>query len=212
MSAINAFPLQWPVGWPRLDSYRRTSARFTTKRNSNFGSQQLSISDGLARVLYELERMSVSRNDVVVSSNVPLRLDGFPRSDAREPSDPGVAVYWVTRKRDTKVIAIDVYTRTADNLAAIAATLDAMRAIERHGGAQILERAFVGFQALPAPGQTSRTWRDVLGFRADEGITLSGAKAAYRNKAAAAHPDKGGSDAAMSEVNWAWEEAQKALV
>ncbi|KVD37855.1 hypothetical protein WJ41_22830 [Burkholderia ubonensis] len=62
----------------------------------------------------------------------------------------GVAVYWETRAGARRVMAIDQYTRVADNLAAVAATLDAMRAIERHGGARILERAFTGFAALAA--------------------------------------------------------------
>lgn len=62
-------------------------------------------------------------------------IDGFPRSGQSEPSDGGVAVYWLTSTGETKCIAIDRYDRVADNLAAVAATLDAMRAIERHGGA-----------------------------------------------------------------------------
>ena len=50
-----------------------------------------------------------------------------------------------------------------ESLAAIAATLDAMRAIERHGGARVLERAFTGFTAVPAP-DARKHWREVFGF------------------------------------------------
>jgi hypothetical protein len=93
-----------------------------------------------------------------------LRNDGLPLSKQREPEDPGVAVYWKTDGKSL-VIAADCYTKIADNLAAVAATLDAMRAIERHGGAAILERAFTGFTALPAPMTGQKPWRDVLGVQ-----------------------------------------------
>lgn len=202
---INAYPLQWPDGWPRTKS--RKSGRFTTKARSKYAAD-LSVSDGVQRVLVELDKMGYTRDDIVISTNVPLRLDGLPRSDRGEPGDPGAAVYWRTRKGDNKVMAIDVYDRVADNLAAVAATLDAMRAIERHGGAVVLERAFTGFTALPAPG-AKRPWREVLNF-GDHNPTRERLKQRYRELASLRHPDKeGGSDAAMSELNVAQEEALK---
>lgn len=153
--------------------------------------------------------MGVERQDVVISTNVRTRLDGLPRSGEREPDDPGAAVYWQEATGPSRVMAIDQYDRVADNLAAIAATLDAMRAIERHGGAQILERAFTGFTALPAPSDGApRDWWDVLGVLRT--CTLDEARTAYRRAASAAHPDRGGTDARMAEVNRAWEQAQEA--
>ncbi|WP_249183503.1 hypothetical protein [Burkholderia cenocepacia] len=62
-----------------------------------------------------------------------------------------------------RVMAIDQYAWIADNLAAVAATRDAMRGIERRGGARILERAFTGFATLAAPGR-ARHWREVIGM------------------------------------------------
>lgn len=117
-----------------------------------------------------------------------------------------MAVYWKTNSdKQTKVIAIDLYDRVADNLAAIAATLAAMRAKERHGGAMILERAFLGFTALPVP----KKWREVLGV---SGVTTPlEIKAIYRGLALKAHPDKGGSHEAMAELNRAYQEAEKEL-
>lgn len=85
-----------------------------------------------------------------------------------------------------------------------------MRAIERHGGAAILERAFTGFTALPAPGHGApRDWWEVLGVdRAT--VTREGCKQAYRRLASQFHPDKpGGSPAAMAELNAAQEQALK---
>ena len=146
--AIEAYPLTWPQGWPRKKSRQRRRAKFSTS------GRVLSVMDGIQRVLLELERLGVKRDDLVISTDIPTRLDGLPRSD-RSVADPGVAVYW-RKGKDTRCMAVDRYDRVADNLAAIAATLEAMRAIERHGGAEILDRAFTGFVALPAPEQCSR--------------------------------------------------------
>ena len=115
-----------------------------------------------------------------------------------------MAVYWQETSGKRRVIAIDRYSRVADNLAAIAATLDAMRAISRHGGARILERAFTGFTALPAPG-AAREWWEVLGV--DKGATPEAIKAAYRSLASQHHPDKGGDAARMAEINEAYRKA-----
>jgi len=209
---VSAHPLQWPTGWKRIDAHYRRAARFSRgRRQTGLGwesSRPVTLTEAVDRVLAELQRMGVERQDVVISTNVRTRLDGLPRSGEREPDDPGAAVYW----RDAfnaapRVMAIDQYDRVADNLAAIAATLDAMRAIDRHGGAAILERAFTGFTALPAPG-AHRDWWEVLGVMRT--CTLDEARAAYRRAASAAHPDRGGTDARMAEVNRAWEQAQEA--
>lgn len=200
---INAYPLQWPTGWKR--TLNRKDGRFSTK---GYGrpARSVSISDGVERVLGELDRMGYTRNDVVISTNVELRLDGLPRSDRSEPGDPGAAVYWRTRKGDSKVMAIDIYTRVADNLAAIAATLEAMRAIERHGGAAILERAFTGFVALPSPG-AAREWWEVLGV--SRSCSRDDIRAAFRRLASEHHPDRGGDAARMAEINAAHDKALK---
>jgi len=138
------------------------------------GKKRLSVMDGLERVLGELGRMGIGRDDVVISTNVPTRLDGLPRRD-RVPSDPGAAVYW-RKGKQTRCMAIDRCDRVEDNLAAIAATLEAMRAIERHGGAEILDRAFTGFVALPSLEQWFQVlgvWRNVTdqGIRFERGKT-----------------------------------------
>ena len=187
--AIEAYPLTWPQGWPRKKSYHRSRAKFSTS------GRVLSVMDGIQRVLIELERLGVKRDDLVISTDIPTRLDGLPRSD-RTVADPGVAVYW-RKGKDTRCMAIDRYDRVADNLAAIAATLEAMRAIERHGGAEILDRAFTGFVALPAPEQ----WWQVLGVA--ENATGEEIDAAWRRLAARHHPDRGGDSAQMARINTA---------
>lgn len=214
---IAAHPLQWPAGWRRTDAGSRIDGRFvknvTNITRGRDGSirhanqrRELTIADAVDRVLTELQRMSVDRQDVVISTNIRTRLDGLPRSGERPPADPGVAVYWRDGSNSApRVMAIDQYRTVEHNLAAIAATLDAMRAIERHGGAAILERAFTGFAALPQPSQ--RTWRTVLGFAETAAPTTDEITAAFRRSRSAAHPDKGGSSAAYDEVQRAYAEA-----
>jgi hypothetical protein len=103
-------------------------------------------------------------------------------------------------------MATDRYWSVADNLCAIAATLEAMRAIERHGGAEILERAFRGFAALPATA--GRTWREVMEFTDRDQTTLANIEFAYRSLAKKRHPDvPTGSNEAMAELNAAREAA-----
>lgn len=211
--SITAHPLCWPVGWKRTTADRRREAKFGKARRQDWqgkwtSARDLTITEAVERVLAELQRMAVDRQDVIISTNVPTRLDGLPRSGARVPDDPGAAVYW----RDVwtsapRVMAIDQYERVEDNLAAIAATLDAMRAIERHGGAAILERAFTGFVALPAPG-AAREWWEVLGVLRTANVDEC--RAAYRSLASANHPDRGGDPARMAEINAAWAKAQEA--
>lgn len=212
---VSAFPLQWPQGWKRTEPQRRREAKFGRARQA-YGSgytasRPLTMSEAVQRLLGELERMAVRQDDVVISTNVRPTLGGLPRSGERKPEDPGAAVYWTDSFNSApRVMAIDQYTRVEDNIAALAATIEAMRAIERHGGAVILERAFTGFTALPAPGQgAKREWWDVLQVDRST-VTREGCKAAYRRLASQFHPDKpGGSHEAMTELNAAQEAALK---
>lgn len=204
-----AFPLTWPAGWKRCKT--RTRAKFGKTTQSSQGSWQtrtdLSVDQATKRVLGELGRMGIARASVIVSTNIPLRNDGQPRSNYRVPDDPGAAVYWVDRGNQ-RCIATDRYDRIADNLAAIAATLDAMRAIERHGGAEILDRAFTGFAALPAPTAMPhrQPWRYVLNC---SGCTsLEVARRAYMQMRSMKHPQNGGTTEAFDEVQKAWDQAQ----
>ena len=199
---IPAYPLAWPAGWKREAT--RTTARFGKPSRARAGGgwdhrRALTIAEAVARLLEQLRMMGIDSDDLVISTNLELRLDGLPRSNQREPADPGVAVYWQDRYDRTqppKCMAIDRYDRVADNLAAVAATLDAMRAIERHGGAAILERAFAGFTALPAPAAAS--WRDVLDPADPEG--------SYRRLRSQHHPDRAGGDATeFQRVQQAWD-------
>lgn len=198
--SIPAYPLQWPEGWPRSRGRKQAQFGKTETKYNDHGSWKskadLTMADAMKRVKYELERLGVNvEDDSIVSTNLRLNLAGLPRGDQGEPSDPGVAVYFQKKNGPMRVIAIDAYHRVRDNLAAIAATLEAMRAIQRHGGAQILERAFTGFDALPAP----KKWWDILEVRQDASLEII--ETNFRRLARDRHPDTGGSNAAMAELN-----------
>jgi len=208
MSEKQRYPLSWPTGWKRTASEHRVRARFgNTFRGSAEGMPRtkgrLSIEDAFDRIEEELQRFGVDTETVIVSTNLKLNMRGIPSGNQGEPSDPGAAVYW-TRKSSSQCMAIDAYTRVADNLAAVAATLWAMRAIERHGGAQILERAFIGFAQLAE--RRDRPWREVLEFGTVT-PTKQMVEDKYRALAKLRHPDVGGSHGAFSELARAREEA-----
>ncbi len=200
--SVSAYPLQWPAGWRRTESHRRMRAAFKSARRS------LSVMDGVGRVLLELELLGApNRDDIVISTNILTRLDGLPRSDQSEPEDPGAAVYWTTKgQKQAKCMALDRYNRVADNLAAIAASLNAMRSIKRHGGAQILDRAFSGFIALPAPEQPWQT----LGLSTSS-PTRQQIDEAHRRLAFVHHPDRGGDEHRMARINSARDELYRCI-
>lgn len=185
---------------------RQTRTWSGGQTTSWLGARRLTVHDGVLRILAELQRMGVDRQDVIISTNVPTRLDGMPRSGAREPDDSGAAVYWKLSNQPMRCMAIDRYTTVADNLAAIAATLDAMRAIERHGGAEILDRTFRGFAALPGD---SISWRTTLGFQPGEHPTPEQIEFAFRGHAQVCHPDKGGDPAKFRALIAAREAAKE---
>jgi len=209
------YPLSWPAGWKRTGA--RKAAQFGKTRKELHsesgeiryaGKSRLSIEDSFERVEMELRALKIDEASVIISTNVPVNMRGIPRGDRGEPNDPGVAVYW-TQKGKKQCMAIDAYLRVADNLAAVAATLDAMRAIERHGGAQILERAFIGFAALPS--STRRSWREVLGF-GDSTPSREKLQERFLEMARLLHPDKApGKHEQMAELNAARDEALREL-
>lgn len=217
---MQKYPLAWPAGWKRTEPGRRTRAKFGRASSYTGAGDQsryvpgrnLTMSESTTRCLAELRRMGVQDGDHVISTNVVLRLDGLPRSDQRAPADPGVAVYWEDRASSARrCMAVDHYDRVEDNLAAIAATLEAMRAIERHGGAAILDRAFTGFTALPPPMAAGKPWREVFGYPQGVKVTRLELDGAYRTARSDAHPDKGGTAQAFQGVQAAYEQAAREL-
>src|SRR5260370_33249858 len=214
MSEKTRYPLCWPDGWKR--TRLRIRAQFGTQPRGA-GKSRISVTEAIDRVGYELGRMGVDHGNIIVSTNLPLNIHGPPRRD-REPGDPGAAVYWV--KTDpfrpatgpqSKVMAIDRYDRVADNIAAIAATLEHMRGIERHGGAEILERVFTGFAQLPERAG-GRGWRGILGLPPEAQPSQDAIGSRFRELSKDRHPEKpGGSRELFDELVWARASARRDL-
>lgn len=146
---VDAFPLQWPMHVARTPAERRVGGSFM-------------VTPGKAQEeLIKKVRLSAGR-DLIISSNVPVRRDGLPYTNAREPADPGVAVYF-TRKGQQVCIPCDTYDRLWKNIRAIGLSIKDMRGPEMRGCAVITDAAYTGFLALPAPAQV-RSWWEVLGI------------------------------------------------
>lgn len=166
-----AFPLQWPHGRPRT----------AMRRDSVF---RVHPTQAFEQMIEELGRFTVK--GVVVSTNIPLRQDGTPYRDGLTDllKDPGVALYF-TRKGRQVCLSCDTYRRPWENVRAIGLAVESFRAIERHGAHQILDQAFEGFTALPAPGDVSaapdRAWWVILGVPAT--ASAEEIKNAYRDRA-----------------------------
>lgn len=146
-----AFPLTWPAGWPRTQGHSRDRARFAQKA-SGYGEYTRLTSvtfDKAARELYEeLERLGAK--SVTLSSNLAMRADGIPYAKQSRIEDPGVAVYFKREGKD-QCIPCDKWDRAEDNIKAIVKTIEALRGIERWGAKNMVDAAFRGFLALPAP-------------------------------------------------------------
>ncbi|MEH6474441.1 MAG: hypothetical protein V7727_02075 [Sneathiella sp.] len=188
---IEAFPLCWPTGRPRAKSQERS--RFDTSQNTAQSS-----------LLWELDLLG-ARN-VVISTNIALRLDGLPYSNRRAPVDKGVAVYF-SNQGDQVCFACDRWDKIGDNMQAIRKTVEALRGIARWGTGDMMKAAFTGFTALPAP--ITNDWRRALGLSGQP--TKKEAETAFKLLAREAHPDAGGSTHEMAKLNAAIKEARQAL-
>lgn len=186
-----AYPLHWPNHRPRTRHPERSKFKVTFDR----ARRELSV---------ELDRMGAT--DVILSTNVQLRLDGHPYADRRPPQDRGVAVYFKYNGRPM-CFACDRWDSVQDNIWAIHHTIEALRGIARWGSGDMLEAAFAGFQALPAPSRPERDWWDVL--ECDRHCALHVAESNYKTLAMQHHPDNGGSADRMAELNIAIKQARE---
>ena len=196
-----SFPLTWPQTEARTPSHCRERARWGKHGHSGYGKRALTISEATGRLVKEISLLGATQS--TISSDIPLRNDGFPRGGAREPDDPGVCVYLTIGKRPYSLPS-DSWDRVADNIAAIAAHIGAMRSMERWGVGS-LEKNFAGYLALPAP-TALRPWFDVLHcLECDDQVTVD---RQYKILALDFHPDNGGSHEDMAELNRAIAEAR----
>jgi hypothetical protein len=193
------YPLEWPEGWPRTAPASRADySRFRTTFHK--AREDLQI---------ELDRLGAV--NIVISSWLPLRRDGLPRGDAARMriDDPGVAVYFTFKGR-RMVMARDAYSSVHDNLRSVGLAIEHLRGLERHGGGDMMERAFEGFEALPPPSSDPNSehahWSVVLGVDADAHLDVI--HHAYRTLSKEAHPDNGGDATKFARLSRAYEQAK----
>lgn len=181
----DTYPLRWPAGWPRATSRRSALYKVTLEK---------AVSEAVA----ELKRMGAK--DVVLSSNMRVGLIRTTETET-ELKDPGVALYWTSKKDQPMVMACDHWHRLRDNVRSIGLTLEAIRAIERNGASQILDRVFTGFIALP---EAPDAWK-ILGLtRSADKDALT---ARLRELTREHHPDRGGDARRFAEITRAYHEA-----
>ena len=198
---IDSFPLYWPDGWSRTEPHRRRSTKY-----------QVTFGKAREELLRDLALLGARRDDVVISSNLPTRRDGLPLAGQGEPQDPGIAVYWAVRRgseANQRVIACDRWRLVRENLRAIGLAVAALRQLERTGASEIMDRAFQGFAALPAPQAPLPMWAIALGFVTTL-VSVDAINARYKEMAVKLHPDTGGTHEEMVRLNKAYNEALRA--
>lgn len=205
-----AYPLSWPAGFKRYERQDRSRARFGRQNLSGY-RDRLSVAEALVRLKTEVDRLKAE--DLVVSSNMPTRRDGMPQSRSRQPDDPGVAVYF-NLDGQPHCLPCDKWDRLADNIAAVAAHIDAVRAQERYGVGD-LKHAFAGYKQLPPPeGYEAEDivcdWAAILGFPQDAiGLTKNLVNTVWKAEVAKAHAS--GNDTRQRDLNVARDAALKEL-
>jgi len=193
MSEKEAYPLHWPSGWKRTDY----------PEFSRFDTPLAQARDGLIR---ELEMLGAT--NIILSTNIELRLDGLPYASRRPPEDSGVAVYFKLDGQD-QCIPCDKWYYVQDNLHAVELTVAALRGLERWGAKEMVNAAFRGFKALPEATVAGRPWCETLGV--EPNASTAEVERAYKRLAREHHPDTGGSHEAFIELQGAYKQAIEAV-
>lgn len=145
-------------------------------------------SDTLARLQDEIRWLDGS--NVVIGAGfreADIRKDGYPRSDAREPSHPGVEVSFDSR-HGRLVYSTDVCAWWQHNVRSIALGLEALRAVDRYG--------------ISARGQQYAGWAQLGagGPDAERGRKLVERHGGVRAALMATHPDHQGDPLDFADV------------
>lgn len=188
---MEAYPLHWPVGWPRTQKPQRSRFDGTPGRIKT-------------ELLEEIRKLG-GRNPII-STNIALRRDGLPYANQRPVDDPGVAVYFELNG-EQMVLACDAWDQVHHNMRAISKTIEAMRGMERWGVSELLNRAFMGFKALPS--KATLVWPEVL--RVPESASMAEIEAAYKRRLKEAHPDHGGTLEEFQAVRDAYQRAKEGV-
>lgn len=161
--------------------------------------------DTIRRLGHELAALDV--DEAVIEAGFreqDLRLDGLPRTNARQPTHPGIRVAF-TGRHGPLIYATDAYDVWHHNLRAIALGLEALRAVDRYGITRRGEQ-YRGFAAIGA-APPADPWRDALRRLGElarvpvpTALTEADIDGTYRAAARYCHPDAGGSTAMFQEL------------
>src|SRR5690554_1946551 len=113
MSA-QAYPLQWPEGWPRTEPGKR-------KQDSAF---QVNVGKAIDDLYEELGRLGAK--NIVLSSNLTINTFHRPYTKQNKIEDPGIAVYFTLKDRPM-VMARDAYADWRDNIRSLGLAVEAFR-------------------------------------------------------------------------------------
>lgn len=189
-------PLDWPAGRAITPNHQTSEAKWRT------GGRRLNFGQAMTRLRTQVGAMTKPgrawrTTGMMLSTNYELIKDrSRPRAQQGIPYHAGAA-FRFDMDGEHYHFACDQWDRVSDNIAAIAAHIEALRGQERWGVSD-MKAAFAGnLAALPAPEQ----WWQVLGVQSD--ADSAAINAAYRKLAKQAHADAGGSDQAMSRLNTA---------
>lgn len=163
---------------------------------TNRKRSQFSAGYGATLQLLDRELSHINAKGVVVLMALDaseIRLDGRPYAKAI-PRHPGVILSCTTKYGPFRM-ACDRFTEWADNLRAIALSLEHLRAMDRYGCTKRGEQ-YRGWQALPAPNPLPTTREEayaelskVIGEGRAKTLPLD---EAFREAALLTHPDTGG--------------------
>lgn len=197
MTTQDRYPLQWPVG------YKRTKWRSVSKFRQTYDKAQQFLHDEVARL---------GGSNLIVSTNLPVRNDGgiYAAYMGKKIEDPGVAIFFRYKGKDI-TMCCDKYQAVWENIYALACGIESLRAMERHGVSEFMERAFTGFTALPEAPK-SKEWWEILGYQQKPGTAVwdwEGVQSQYKSLARKLHPDAGGSTDEFQGLTAAFSEAKQ---
>lgn len=160
-----------------------------------FNGSNMTWAQNVKRLAEAMSKWGVGFSDYQVTCSLPNPVVqantqfGWAKVEYRHPKTKQV----VTMMLDTQVTA-------SKNLNSIVATIEELRMHEVRGLAHLV--AAHHYAALPAP-TTERDPYEVMGLRPDADMAV--VEAVFKSLAKSRHPDAGGSEAAMVELNKAIE-------
>lgn len=198
-------PTRYPLAWPKHKARRKTQIRGSFGEGKDGGgTRPVTLATAVNRLEDQVARLG--GNLSILSTNIELRMDGRPKG-GQTPADPAICLYFQL-KGEPVAMACDTFSEVAQNIAAVAAHIEATRRIERYGVATTAEM-LQAFMALPPPSAENRPpkpWHEIFGV-VPETATMETIDALYRVKMRAT----GGDEKAQMEINVARDQARDAI-